>query len=128
MMQFSDKAQPWTRRAPGRARHLLSTRVLRVGMVMRSRGREGESRTTRSKLPRPGSMVTPWQSTAMPVKRGRRGLAPSAFAERRVEDTMARAWRNAWSFCSDCRRVRSGGYRASVFLSSAPGSCHSEPT
>jgi len=35
-MAFSDKAQPWTRRAPGRASHLLSTRVLRVGMVMRS--------------------------------------------------------------------------------------------
>ena len=55
MMRFSDKAQPWTRRAPGRASHLLSTRVLRVGMVMRSRGRKAECRTTRSKLPRPGA-------------------------------------------------------------------------
>ena len=55
MMRFSDKAQPWTRRAPGRASHLLSTRVLRVGMVMRSRGRKVECRTTRSKLPRPGA-------------------------------------------------------------------------
>jgi len=63
-MAFSDKAQPWTRRAPGRVSHLLSTRVLRVGMVMRSFGRKVESRTTRSKLLRPGSMVTPWQSTA----------------------------------------------------------------
>jgi hypothetical protein len=38
------------------------------------------------------------------------------------------AWRSAWSCCMDCRRVRSGGNRASVFLSSAPGSCHSERT
>ena len=64
----------------------------------------------------------------MPVKRGRRGLVPRACAERRVEETMASAWRSAWSFCMDCRRVRSGASRASVFLSSAPGFCHNEPT
>jgi hypothetical protein len=37
-MAFSDNAQPWTRRAPGRESHVLSTRVLRVGMVIRSLG------------------------------------------------------------------------------------------
>jgi hypothetical protein len=69
-MAFSDNARPWTMRAPGIASQVLSTRVSRVGMVMRSLGRKVESRTNReafaSRLN--GQPVT---RTAIPVKRGR---------------------------------------------------------
>jgi len=40
-MAFRDKAQPWTMLAPGIASHLLSTRVLRIGMVSWAQSRGG---------------------------------------------------------------------------------------
>jgi hypothetical protein len=85
--------------------------------------RQIESRTTRSKLPRPGSKVTPWHSTGLPVKRrrcrsaaerwyratrgGNNGLAPRlVFADSCVNAAAVPA--------SPCRALAAGASRRAI--------------